>query len=239
MDASDAIRNLLKSGIYGFSEKDQEIKQVAGLASRGWRGIEAAAIQDLQSMIDPQAKESNQRLASLFASRTQYNNKVRHLHYGTIVRHRDAKNTPWTYSFCFMPVCDCIRLTLTKQFKQGNPVSFPFWRLKEDVYSGSQGARRGLVLELADKTHIALSAGGKARDMLWVAAFNVNKKTGTITATRKRDGRFVFAGSQNIKIEWVGQIKPLHAQRIAHDLGQSLSRVGLVEAEWLRLLCDR
>jgi len=241
MDASDSLRNLLKSGVGGLTDKNQEIKQIANLAKKGWRGVDAQTIQDLQLMVDPNKTESNQRLASLFASRTQYNNKIRHLCYGTIVRHRESKgkNAPWVYSFCFMPICDSVRLQLTKQFKHGDPVSFPFWRLREDVYAGSTENRRGIVLELFDKTHVELSAGGKPRDMLWDASFNVNKTTGTVTASRKRDGGFTFVTNDKLRVAWVGQLKPLHSQRIAYDIGQSLSRVGLVEAEWLRLLCDR
>ena len=39
-----------------------------------------------------------------------------------------------------------------------------------------------------------------------------------------------------LHLEWVAQLKPGLAQRVANDIGQSFSRVGVVEAEWLRLL---
>jgi hypothetical protein len=60
-----------------------------------------------------------------------------------------------------------------------------------------------------------------------------------VLAIRNQRERFVFHTDTNEEIEWVGQLKPLHAQRIAHDIALGLSRVGLLEAEWLRLLCDR
>lgn len=37
----------------------------------------------------------------------------------------------------------------------------------------------------------------------------------------------------------MAELKPLHAQRVAAYLGSEASRIGLLESEWLRLLCDR
>ena len=59
-------------------------------------------------------------------------------------------------------------------------------------------------------------------------------ESGTVVAS-KVDASFWFHGEKTC-LEWVAQLKPAHAQRIAHDIGQSFSRVGVVEAEWLRLL---
>jgi DNA-cytosine methyltransferase len=145
----------------------------------------------------------------------------------------------WIYSFCVMPLCDALRLQHSKQFREGRPVQFPFWRMKEDVFSESQVARRGVSVGLGDGSQIALSAGGKARDTLWLHGFSVSGATGTVVAQANAERQFVLPAEGNLTVEWVGQLKPLHAQRIAHDIGQGLSRVGLAEAEWLRLLCDR
>jgi hypothetical protein len=239
IDASPIIREILMNGLAGLSDESKNCQQASNLAKSGGRRIDAQIIRDLHSMVDRESIGSNQRLASLFTARTQYGGQVRHLSYGTVIRHREvvAEDSPWTYSFCLMPACDAIRLNLTRQFKEKRPLAFPFWKLKEDVYSGN-ALRRGLVIELPDNSYVELSAGGKARDMLWMASFEANETTGTVAAERKHS-RFLFGSDQNLEIEWIGQLKPLHAQRIAHDIGQSLSRVGLVEAEWLRMLCDR
>jgi len=73
--------------------------------------------------------------------------------------------------------------------------------------------------------------------MLWLEEFTVDPETRTVRAVREKDS-FTFSGPAS-EIQWVGQLKPLHAQRIATDIGDHLSRVGLDEAEWLRALCDR
>jgi hypothetical protein len=88
-----------------------------------------------------------------------------------------------------------------------------------------------------DKGHISLSASGKAGDKLWTDSFIIDEKTKTVTALRI-DKAYKYAGTKRT-IEWVGQLKPLHAHRIAHEITDALSRVGVSEAEWLRLICDR
>ncbi|MCX5733249.1 MAG: response regulator receiver domain [candidate division NC10 bacterium] len=238
--AGEVVKELLKSGVVDRSRYSQ-VQQVAQMPSKGFRGIGPDLITDLMAMVDTEDSSANQRLASLFAIRTQYDSVTRHLSYGTIVRHlpTNGGQQPWVYSFCLMPICDTVRLDKTHQSQTGQSISFPFWKLREDVFLHNNSSGRGLALVLPDGSAMSLLAGGKARDMLWVAGFPINMSTGTITACRNGNGCFAFVSDQGLKIEWVGQLKPLHAARIAHDIGQSLSRIGVVEAEWLRLLCDR
>jgi hypothetical protein len=169
-------------------------------------------------------------LAALFANRMQYSRASRILTHGTVIRRHQKAQDSWIYALCLMPACDSLRLDPKKK------ACFPFWTLQQsERFENSKG--RGMVLFLPDGSPIELTAGGKASDMFWTAKFKVDKATRTVKAVFK-DGSFKFAGPK-FEIEWVGQLKPLHAQRIAHDIGQSLSRIGLAEAEWLRLLCDR
>jgi hypothetical protein len=41
------------------------------------------------------------------------------------------------------------------------------------------------------------------------------------------------------KFEWVAELKPFHAQRMAEYVSREFSRVGLTESEWLRQQVDR
>lgn len=73
------------------------------------------------------------------------------------------------------------------------------------------------------------------RDQLWMDEFAAGAQR-MVPATA--DGqKFVLKGQQR-QCEWVAQLKPGHAQRIAQDLGTSLARVGVIEAEWIRLKAD-
>lgn len=238
--AETVLQELLMTG-HIDRNNHPEIHQLDGLPVTGFHRIEPALIRDFLVMVDTNDTKTNEQLALLFDGRTQYDEDSRELSYGTIIRRRNlgVGSDGWIYSFCLMPICDCIRLDQTAQCQADQAIKFPFWKLTGDVFSASDATRRGLVMKLSDGSYKVLSAGGKSRDKLWVGGFQANKATGTVTASRDQSGRFMFIANETLEIEWVGELKSLHSQRIAHDIGQSLSRVGLVEAEWLRLLCDR
>lgn len=174
------------------------------------------------------------RLAALFSSRTHYSSTSRRLSLGTVVRfrpkHSKKKNTPWQYAVCLVPECDSLRL------KPAHPVQLPFWTIETEAYTGNS-RRNGMVLAVDGAGHISLSAGGKAGEKLWTDSFTVDKGSKTVVASRV-NGVYKYEGTKRT-IEWLGQLKPLHAHRIAHEITDGLSRVGVSEAEWLRLLCDR
>ena len=95
--------------------------------------------------------------------------------------------------------------------------------------------RHGVAIYGEDGTR-ALAAGGKIRDMFWTALFASGKEGWVVSVPKEKS--FQFATAEQI-VEWVAELKPLHAQRIAAYMGGEISRVGLVESEWLRLFCDR
>ena len=188
------------------------------------------AISDIHSALGCANSHTDKKLAALFNLRTRYLTKPPTLGFGTIVRWRDKKDNVESvyYGFCLMPLCDSIRLDHGK----GSETSFPFWTLKE---GGSGGSGLGIVVPTLENSYTQLLVNGKPRDMLWLAKFKPNQSF-TVVATV--DGpNFVFKNKAK-RLEWVAQLKPIHAQRIANHIGQSFSRVGVVEAEWLRLSAD-
>lgn len=183
----------------------------------------------LHSAMGCDQSKAEKRLAALFNVRTKYfKSKQPALGFGTIVRYRPAEGEAGelTYALCLMPTCDSIRLK-HGEIKQ---TSFPFWSLKEVV---KNAGGRGIVVLAKEDSYLDLMASGKPRDRLWLDKFKADE-SGTVVAS-KEDESFWFQG-EKLRLEWVAQLKPAHAQRIAHDIGQSFSRVGVVEAEWLRML---
>lgn len=179
----------------------------------------------LHSAMGCDQSKAEKSLAALFNVRTKYfKSKPPALGFGTIIRYGEVDNL--TYAICLMPICDSIRL----KRGEGMLTSFPFWTLKA-VKKNENG--RGIVILTKEDCYLDLMASGKPRDMLWLEKFKPDE-SGTVTASKESDS-FWFLGEKN-RLEWVAQLKPSHAQRIAHDIGQSFSRVGVVEAEWLRLL---
>lgn len=162
---------------------------------------------------------AEKQLAALFSVRTKYKATPPRLGFGCVLRLEDG-----AFAFCLMPACDSIRLSVK--------TSFPFWRLKEIGGAGS----RGMVVQTDDGKYRDLYAEGKPRDMFWMDSF-VASNLGVIAADKVGE-RYFFAGEKH-RLEWVASLKPEHAQRIAHDIGLKFSRVGLVEAEWLRLKSNK
>ncbi|MEZ2329679.1 response regulator receiver domain [Mesorhizobium sp. RCC_202] len=188
--------------------------------------LNGKALGDLYNDLDKGKASAKERLAALYTSRTQYGHE-RALEFGTIVRYAPAAAPP-EYAICLMPLCDCVRL------KQADWYQFPFWKLRVD---NSGASAKGLVVELPAKAGFAeLFSMGKPRDQLWLEEFQAGAAK-MVMAEKDGDG-FVFKGKSK-PVEWIAQLKPSHAQRIAQDIGTSFSRIGVLEAEWLRLKADR
>ncbi|MCH6256999.1 response regulator receiver domain [Puniceicoccaceae bacterium K14] len=168
-------------------------------------------------------------LAALFSSRTQYTSASRQLRFGTVVKHRIKRSRSFNYAICLVPDCDSLRL-------KGPQVEFPFWTLDDEKFKNGPN-RNGVILEIEKEMHVILSASGKAGEKLWTESFDIDKNTKTVVA-HKNNKTYKYSGCVKT-VEWIGQLKPLHAHRIARSITQGLSRVGVSEAEWVRLVCEK
>lgn len=191
--------------------------------------LDKDSIEALHQEVDTKHVHAGKRLAALYNTRTQYGGR-RDLCFGTVVRRmRDGVRE---YSLCLMPLCDSVRLST------GNDkiYQFPFWKLRTDNHGAPS---KGMVVELPpEEGFVQLFSLGKPREQMWMAGF---KASPSKTVAAVQDGkRFIYRGvDADVELEWVARLKPSHAQRIAHDIGSSFSRVGVLEAEWLRLWAER
>ena len=69
---------------------------------------------------------------------------------------------------------------------------------------------------------------------LSIFTFAPGKNEDAIKAT-KENGGFFFISSDNISFKWITELNEINAQRIVREYIGQLSRVGLDEAEWLRI----
>jgi len=224
----DAFRKFLREGEDSLREELKGGHQSKELGDKGLRGIKGKILNEFSEIVNHKSGAHTEELAALFCNRTQYGNKNRKLSFGTVVRHKVQEGDDWEYSVCLMPLCDSQRLPPSSKF--------PFWQLKNDVLEAKSGKRNGIVVIDPDGNPHCLAAGGKIRQMLWLKEFEQNPSD--VVIAKSNGGKFQFETSSMI-IEWVAELKPLHAQRIAAHMGSEISRVGLVESEWLRLFCDR
>lgn len=189
--------------------------------------------------LDPHNTLAKERLATLYSSRTQYGAQ-RSLQFGTIIRYNVCIEAEGIcgehecvigsrYAICLMPLCDCVRLKPDRWYQ------FPFWELRTNNHGASS---KGIVVELPGGSgFVELFSMGKPRDQLWLDEFQAGS-TKMVVARNEID-KFIFKSRSAKSFDWIAQLKPNHAQRIAHDIGNSFSRVGVLEAEWLRLKADR
>jgi hypothetical protein len=67
--------------------------------------------------------------------------------------------------------------------------------------------------------------------------FEPNSKTKTVIATKDKNNNLNFICKTDRKrYKWIAQLKPEHAQKAAEQFARDLSRVGLTESGWLRLM---
>lgn len=173
-------------------------------------------------------------LSKLFCQRTLYSEE-RVLKSGTVVR--DVKTG--TYYVCMMPLCDSLRLT-------GGKTAFPFWKLS-NAKDHKTGKAHAIVVDDHEGNVVRLCLKGKIRDRLTLWRF----KSESVASFVKEGNGYVISecpkwgtvsGKQSpepSKFEWVAELKPFHAQRMAEHVSREFSRVGLTESEWLRLQVDR
>lgn len=167
------------------------------------------------------AREADGAFAMLLAVRRPYGEKSPSLRLGTIVCDPDGKK----FWLCMQPVCDSVRLDDTIH-------SFPMIPLR--VLSPHEANRRFdfVVPWLGSIVHLFNPA--KPAKIL-PFRFRADPKTRTVRFKPTRFDQDVLSvrNTSNSVFHLVAQLKPSHGARVAHAMGQEMSRIGLDESEWL------
>jgi hypothetical protein len=205
---------------YGGSKKD--LKSLIS-DDKSWnpKGNSQSIFKELAGLLhsekDPTA---NQRLAVLMSHRTPYGDFPRELQLGTIVRHKQGEQLQ--YLLCLQPICDSVRLAADR--------TFVFCKLQAVVQTAGVAKKNHVVFDGA--TYVDLQFSPKSFHSV---AENFAPDKGVVAAEKKGEANWVFKSADGTSYEWLGQLKPDHAQRAAEQFASELSRVGLTESEWLRL----
>lgn len=165
-------------------------------------------------------QNKNHEFAALMSHRTHYGNIEPALKLGTIVCVKD--NAHSQYLLCLQPLCDSVRLSGKK--------NFIFCKLQ----SGTN-----------KRTSFVVKENGEFKELFFrpnaancvVVEFKADKHAKSIVA-RNSDIENIkwFVSTSDSKYLWLAQLKSDHAQRAAEQFASNLSRVGLTESEWLRLM---
>lgn len=175
-----------------------------------------------ESLAIAEGAEADGRFAVLMSLRHRYGNNEPMLRLGTVVS--DADGTK--YWLCIQPDCDSVRL-------HGRSLPFPFIPLTV-IEPEEKGTAFHLVVPSTDSV-IRLFNPAKAAT---VTIYKFDPKGDTKTVRFRPDKsdppRLIVKSTGNVPLYWVGQLKPVHATRVAHRLGEAITRIGLDESEWLR-----
>lgn len=136
---------------------------------------------------------------------------------GVMVKNNDS------YLLCIQQKCDSVRIDA------GTHRKFLFLPMKKD------DQKFDVLFKNGPKDYVRLSTCYKECHALEIIEFSPLENTGIVQA-QKEDGFYYFSGGPNdeIKYQWILDLKESHAQRIANNYAAILARVGLDESEWLR-----
>ncbi len=217
--AEDLLALLIK-GAAGKSDDNKDVRlKFPKMCVEGKGAHREAGIAGFAESADA-AKRSNENLAALMSLRTRYEHPLPRLELGTILERGRGKSR--TYWLCVQPRCDSVRL---KGYS-----AFPLLplRLVEDTQ------KFDVLLPNGRENYRRFRLSKKPAD-IEMPVFAVHPSDSDAVIAEPYGKRFEFKARTGRRYIWVADLKPEHAQRIAQQIANEFSRVGLTESEWLRL----
>ncbi|MBT7349180.1 hypothetical protein HN803_00070 [candidate division WWE3 bacterium] len=136
---------------------------------------------------------------------------------GVMVKENDR------YLLCIQQRCDSVRIP------DGEKRKFLFLPMKKNNQNFD------VLFNNGGRGYVKLSTCYKECHALEIIEFVALERSGIVQA-QKEEGVFNFTGGSDnqIKYQWILDLKEAHAQRIANNFAAQLARVGIDESEWLR-----
>lgn len=184
-----------------------------GFSNKDYKAIEKN-LHELVLLLDNNAHASCCLFSKITQHKIQYGLNEHILTLGTVLKNKIKDKEE--YYVCIQPRCDSVRI------KKNQEKDFVFLKLAK--------SDSGIPIILPDDTELRCQ---KSFD-LKIYTFKQTNNTGVIK-TSKEGEKYVYKTITGEKLEWIVQIKDMHAQHIADAYSASLSRVGINNSEWFRL----
>lgn len=207
------IEKMLSDGL-GLDDRLREQRQ-DDLSTKVLEGVRDEA-DHLFTNRGEEADSSSDLFALRMAVRTRYTRPRRILSLGTIVFGENA------FLLCVQPRCDSVRLGLEEVR------GYPFLPLTKAV-----GAAYTFTVPDPDSGHLVRLHLKPKPLHLRIIDFKSGPRR--CVEAKSKNGKWAFHNQRNRRFEWVAELKPEFAQRVAVELGGQLARVGLDESELVRL----
>ena len=135
---------------------------------------------------------------------------------GTIVKYK--KSTNWNYLLCIQQRCDSVRIP-----KEGR--TFLFLPLTQD--------KTATAIVVGENGHMFVKNGSHSIELHEFAPNNDNEP---IMAKQYKQIGYAFKDKTEKYYVWVAELKEMFAQHIVSAYASQLSRVGIDNSEWIRLV---
>ena len=226
-----------EGGHFTFGDRAVPLSDTKNIFNKGLKmqhgGLGGSFFDKLSSGVSKRegdGQDLDMRLASKMCFRTVLEQGTRTLRMGTVVRRRDANGNDGPHLVCVTPRCDCVRLIAESPF-----LFLPLVSARSGTFQFVLPPRG------SEMPYQRVSVEPKTTG--WVRANfepSADSNSGMITAIATHaDGsahleRFVFSDTDDIRYDWVGELKPEFAQSVAQVAAARLSDIALNKSEWLR-----
>lgn len=141
--------------------------------------------------------------------------KIHRLTTGTIIKYKEEDK----FLLCIQQSCDSVRILA------GEKRPFLFLPLVQGI--------KGEAIVVGEQDHLIVDNKSYSIEL---HRFSPNENNANITAELKENGEYVFEDTDGRQFVWVAELKEIFAQNIVTAYASQLSRVGVDNSEWLRLV---
>lgn len=141
--------------------------------------------------------------------------KIHRLTTGTIIKYKEEDK----FLLCIQQSCDSVRILA------GEKRPFLFLPLVQGI--------KGEAIVVGEQDHLIVDNKSYSIELL---RFSPNENNANITAELKENGEYVFEDTDGRQFVWVAELKEMFAQHIVSAYASQLSRVGIDNSEWIRLV---
>lgn len=164
-------------------------------------------------------KLPNYKWAKLIQHNNLFSSPKNHrLTTGTIIKYK-AEVDKWKYLICIQQSCDSLRISAN----EARP--FLFLPLVQGI--------KGEAIVVGEQDHLIVD---NKSYLIELHRFSPYENNANITAKFEENGEYVFEDIDGKQFVWVAELKELFAQHIVSAYTSQLSRVGIDNSEWIRLI---
>lgn len=162
------------------------------------------------------ANTSNYKWAKLVQHSNLFSSpKIHRLTTGTIIKYKEEDK----FLICIQQSCDSVRISPDEER------TFLFLPLVQGI--------NGEAIVVGEQDHLIVNNKSYS---IKLHRFSPNENNANITAELKENGEYVFEDTDGKQFVWVAELKELFAQHIVSAYASQLSRVGIDNSEWIRLV---